>query len=455
MTALLPPLLTRGWGATLRIKRFSFALVALIELLCTAVIVKGEVSRWQSVELWNTKTITARFFYLSPSSLADDKIFSIELNNPRGKAISLTQGWLNVVTTTCSASTGEAISSGGFSGGGLPVGPLALGINQLAFGNSEDAAGDFGLPSRGGNLIKLTVRCDATLSDGEHVSTPYGGIRLQLQWRYPSPREIEDSKKKLRPLLVHPEHTFAHDAALYRLLLIPEVANSLSVDELLHALDDRTDSVDGRNLIVIQIALRFNRDPKVISYYVERLRTGDRLALFDLEGCIQLWSPAWIDPLVADFEHGGDSGILRTLSYHRADWADSLEVVSRLSAALLLFRPLLHETVASIPTSQLADWKTSVQEAALIGNKEFIRRLSPSLDDHRVIHDTALTSMLKPPESRVCDAALLAVLTLLDGRPELAFQKAGLNVPLWEHNDKLRFSTFDRVIALTKRRIGE
>ncbi len=82
-------------------------------LLCTALLVKGDISRWQSVELWNTKTITARLFYLSPSSLADDKIFRIEVDHPGGQAISLTQGSLKVETTTCSASTGEAISSGG------------------------------------------------------------------------------------------------------------------------------------------------------------------------------------------------------------------------------------------------------------------------------------------------------------------------------------------------------
>jgi hypothetical protein len=291
------------------------------------------------------------------------------------------------------------------------------------------------------------------LSDGEQVSTPNGGIKIQLQWRYPSPREIEDSKIELRTLLLHPQHTFAHDAALYRLLRIPEVANSLSVDELLHALADRTDSVDGRDLIVTQIALRFNRDPKVVSYYLERIRRGDHRALFDLESCVQLWSPSWIHPLVTDFEHDGDSGILRTLSYHRADWGDSLEVVSRLSAALLLSRPLLHVSVASIPISQLADWKTSVQDAVLIGNKEFIRRLSPGLDDHRVIHEPL--TMLNPPEIRVCDVALVAILTILDGRPQLAFQKAGLNMPDLEFSPKIQFSTFDRVIALTKRRIGE
>ena len=237
------------------------------------------------------------------------------------------------------------------------------------------------------------------------------------------------------------------------MITIPEVADTLTVDELLRALSYRKDSMDGRNIVSWLIARRFADDPKVVAYYLERLSAGDSAALGDLGG-FQHWNPAWIQPLVVNFEKAGDGNILWTLNLHRADWVTNRQLASRLSAALFKYRPILHKEVSSLAVNELFSWSIAAKEVGVVGDRALIPVLTPALDDKRIVHHP-LTAMMTPPDTRVCDAALMAILTILDGSPDSAFKQAGVKYWPMERDDNIRFAALDRVIALTKERLKQ
>jgi hypothetical protein len=272
-----------------------------------------------------------------------------------------------------------------------------------------------------------------------------------MQWNYPSPTEIETARARLRTLLARPEHAFTHADELSSLVIVPEVTSSLTVDELLDALKGRIDSVDGRNLVVWVIGQRFSADPKVVAYYSERLWAEDRLALSDIEADLQLWNPAWIPPLVANFEKTVNDDALQTLGYHRGDWLTNEQDVSRLSAALLLHHPILAQDTSTLTAEKLNQWKEVANQAGIVGDKGLVRVLAPALDDKRIIPNNPFNQALTPPENRVCDWALLAILTILDGSQGASLKQATSNT--WESNPQTRYSFFDREIASTKKRI--
>jgi hypothetical protein len=286
-------------------------------------------------------------------------------------------------------------------------------------------------------------------------ATPAKGANFHMDWHYPIPSEIANGQKKLRELLEVTAFKSGSDADGYIdelnwVVTIPQVADALTVDELLRALSYRKGSMDGRHIVSALISLHFPSDPKVIAYYSEHLSEGDNLALSDIEGNLQLWNPSWIPPLVANFDKTGSGDALRVLGYHRADWITNAQDVSTLSATLLRHCPILSQATVSLTGDKLTQWKEAADQAGIVGDKTLIKFLAPDLDDKRIIPNP-LTQAVTPPESRVCDWALVAILTILDGPQDVSFKRAAWNV--WERDTKKRNAIFDAAIASTKERI--
>jgi hypothetical protein len=109
--------------------------------------------------------------------------------------------------------------------------------------------------------------------------------------------------------------------------------------------------------------------------------------------------------------------------------------------------------LADLKPEQLPDWAREVRQLALTGDKSLVANLQPALDDVRSCAQLEHVAWgMLPRPTRVCDAALNAILTLLDGGIEAAYQDAGLSS--WSRGvalDKAR----DGMIAELKKRLNE
>ncbi|HWB59118.1 MAG TPA: hypothetical protein VG733_06490 [Chthoniobacteraceae bacterium] len=407
--------------------------------------------RWKSVELWSNKTLTARMRYLPKASLADEDIVVVEFDNESGSTLDVSQVWAGAQTEKKSRD-GKVVPWGQILGI-LPAGKLAPGVTTFEKA-SKGVGMNLGLPPRDGYVIDVVAHCEVHLSDGEAFSTPKEGVKFQMEWVYPSPAEIEDARKEVRPLLENPVRNDSQLSRLGALLDITEVSDSLTVDELLSALKSRPSRADGRDLIAQQIARRFGNDPKVVAYYLGELSTDDQGVMSDLAQ-FPIWDRSWIPPLVEKFEKKGDSDALGILGKYRKDWGADKGIVSRLSKALLKYRPLLSEKTSSLEGNGAVGWERNAYEAGVIGDPALIPILAPALDDTRVLKRPM--SAEYPPDSvfRICDPALMAILMILDGNDAAAFKQAGVDPGMgeWSGDDKQRFAGYDRVIALTKERL--
>ena len=425
-----------------------FAAIALLGLLAGDAIADQQADRWKSVVLWSSKTFTARMRYLPKASLADEGIVVVEFDNESGSTIDVSQVSARA-ETEMKRRDGKVMPWGQLLGM-LPSGKLAPGVTTFEEA-SERVGMNLALPPRDGYTVDVVAHCEAHLSDGQVFSTPKEGVKFQMEWVYPSPAEIEAAKKEVRPLLENSGRNFVQLDRLGALLDITEVSDSLTVNELLSAFQSHPERGDGRDLIAQQIARRqFGNDPKVVAYYLGELSAGNEAVMSDL-GQFPIWDRSWIPVLVEKFEKKGDSDALAILGKYRKDWGADKGVVTRLSKALLKYRPLLSEKTTSIDGKGAAGWEWAADEAGVIGDPALIPILTPALDDVRVLK-RPLSAEYPPDEVfRICDTALLAILKILDGNDGAAFKQAG--VDSWSSDDKKRFADFDRVIALTKDRL--
>ena len=437
----------------------AFGLGIFVQILQASEAADQQASRWHSVELLSTNILSARLLYLSPASLADEKILVLEFDNRSGTTLDISESRLNLDATYKDPSTGRALLRNVVSSSFFYEGTLAPGITTATGDILNCSRADLlmrqGLPSNRECRIDITARCDVHLRNGGVFATLAKGTNFHMDWHYPSPSEIANAQKQLRKLLEVTAFKSGRDAdgyidTLNWVVTIPEVADALTVDELLRALSYRRDSIDGRNIVSYLISLRFPSDPKVISYYSEHLSEGNVFALSDIEGNLQLWNPSWIPPLVANFEKTGNDDALRVLGYHRADWITNEQDVSRLSASLLRHYPILAQDTSSLTPDKLNQWKEVANQAGIVGDKALVRVLAPALNDKRIIPNPLLQA-LTPPENRVCDWALLAILTILDGSQGASLKQAATNT--WERNPQTRYSIFDAEIVSTKERI--
>ena len=230
--------------------------------------------------------------------------------------------------------------------------------------------------------------------------------------------------RRFKELLAHPKYDFGHGYRLHSLADVPEVADSVTLEELLAARKSRQNSVDGRDSVVRVLARRFNDSPEVVQLYTAELAAGNSAALDDLLPG-QLWNRAWVTPLVSLFEKTGNGYVLLILAHHRSDWATNTEVTEQLAASLLRYRPVLGTSVTSLGPADLFSWCQSASDAADIGARSLVAVLRPGLDDQRIAaHPDEARLSVTPPRQRVCDVALRGILQILDGSSDPAMQKA-------------------------------
>jgi hypothetical protein len=279
------------------------------------------------------------------------------------------------------------------------------------------------------------------LADGTVFSGPHE--KFSFEFHYPDPTEVETIKARFKQLLARPDNQFASGYYLTAFSQLPEVRDSVTLDEVLSALKSRT-WVDGKTALMTIIGNRFANEPKVLAHFVDQLSHDHGDAFFSFPREVRQ-NPVFIEPLVKRYEKNGDNSTeLREL---RSLWISSPQIVARLSTALLKKHPTLSRNVAELSGDDLCHWRSGVADAGIIGDTNFLKWLQPALAEKRIVPDCISEHDSRPRPTwspRICDCALEAVLMIVDGHSSPAFKKAGIEG--W-HTQEEAYAAHDRVIT--------
>jgi hypothetical protein len=339
---------------------------------------------------------------------------------------------------------------GDMTGGVIYIGKLPPGKTKAdQRGVFEAGLASLGLPPKRGYHVELTPKADVLLADGTRFSTADDKRTLSFEFRYPNPEEVESLKSRFKELLAHPDNQFASGYYLDALSQVPEVVDSVTLDELLSMLKSRS-WVDGKGAIMTIAGKRFPNDPRVLAYFVDQLSRDDGDAFFSFPR--EVWqNPVFVEPLVKRYEKNGSDTM--ELLQLRTAWITNSQIVARLSTALLEQHPVLNRNVAGLSGTDLCEWGSAASVAGIIGDKIFLKWLTPALDDKRIVPDCTSESDSRPRLSwtpRVCDCALGAMLMIFDGDSWSAFKKAGIQSWRTKEED---YAAHDKVIANLKERL--
>jgi hypothetical protein len=421
----------------------AFVLICLAQFVCLSCqSADGPANRWNTLMLWSNQVLSASLNYIPEASIADEDYMFIEFNNHTGKTLDVSQAWVNLPATRTDKNTQQFVLMRDMASGVIYFGKLPPGKTRT-LRNGVFAAGlaSLGLPPKTGYHVEVTPHAGVRLADGTVFSGAHE--KFSFEFNYPNPTEVESIKTRFKQLLARPDNQFESGALLTAFSQLPEVRDSLTLDEVLSALKSRS-WVDGKAALMTIVGSRFANEPKVLAHFVEQLSHDDGDAFFSFPR--EVWqNPVFVEPLVKRYERHGNNS--RELWEVRSVWINMPEIVARLSTALLKNHPTLSRNVAELSGDDLCNWRSGVLDACMIGNTNLLQWLEPALADKRIVPD-CISEFDSRPRSRwkprICDCAAGAVLMIVDGDSWTAFKEAGIES--WDTQEEY-YAAHDRVIA--------
>jgi hypothetical protein len=425
-------------------------------------------SNWQTIEVLDDKECTVRLRILRKASLADVDWMRVEVENTGKKPLAVDFLDYQIESNTYDLKTNALRSSGGlaqrqYSNFSIDASRTWTEPSEFC---SDYSATLLGLPSRDGWRVRAKMHFRISLKDGRELKTPqskvkgdpWEGVPFTFDWLYPTEAGFEAMRVRLKKLLQNPKYEFNHGYILSTYLTVPEVARIASREDLLAALTPRLGSVDGRDAVLGNLLQRYANDPVVKSYFHERLKAGDYYAVNDV-GAEVIWDKTFIKPMVRllQSDYSKYQRALEVLHYHRADWKSDKALPRQLSNVVRGAYPELENKEVDLSSPHFLRWRMGVEALAMTGDHEAIRLLSPALDNKQQLF-TGLgihtETRARHKSMRICDAALDSILTILDGKPDDAYAKAGVDEMLAKHDTEVEWTALrNRMIADLKLRL--
>ncbi len=324
---------------------------------------------------------------------------------------------------------------------------------------SDYSSALLGVGQKGGWLVRARFHVTVDLKGGGQLKTADQGVPFDFDWVYPDEAGFAAMRDRLRKLLRDPEKKMAGAYLIGALLDVPEAAKAVSCADLLAAVAKREGGAEGRVAIARHLGKHHKGDPAVVAFYKDRLAAGDQHAVLDASS---VWDTAYVEPMVRLYEDQGERhpAVLEILHHHRADWPADAKVASRLSAAFRKRHPIVDKKPGELTDKQLLTWATDLHYLAMTGDQTLVAALRPALDDRRAFRkgsDVLSATPMRPPTLRVCDCALDAILTLLDGGTDEAYRKAGVTFAFRRDKDEdaKAAAARDKMIDALKRRLAD
>ncbi len=451
-------------------------------LLVTALVVgsapadKAPANVWRETVVLKGKDLTVRLKVLARPSLADTEWMALEFENKGDKPLAVRNAyyWMTGERRRRGADPVEVAASGSLASGNTydlfphawettPIARIVLRPGQtyrVAEQLCDYNAAALGLPPKGGWSIRGRIFVSVTLAGKQQLQpTEAAGVPFAFHWLCPDDAGFKALQARLTRLLRAPQNRAHHAYILGAYLRIPQVARAATVDELVTAVARRRQAFEGRAVVAAYLAKHFGNDPAVAAYYRRGLKDGDPLVLNDLLNTAP-WDRAHVKPLVRLYESDPRKyhEALGVLHKHRADWINEGDTVRRLSAVVRRAYPVLGEDVRRLGKDRIGHWAQAIERLAMTGDRSARVLLLPALDDKRAYQSSQFMSLPvghRVPPLRVCDAALDAALTLLDGSPDEAYRRAGAGLmPVsGNHRDAAYAELRDGMIPALKRRL--
>jgi hypothetical protein len=438
---------------------------------CASPAEKPPANDWHETVLLKEKDLTVRLKVLARASLAETGWMVLEFENRGEKPLTVEDAHYWITAAYGPLGTGQDAVSGSLASGNTydlfpdacattPVSPIVLppGKTYRAVEQPSDySAALLGLPPPPGRSVRGRAFVAVSLNDRRELrAAEPAGVPFAFDWLHPDDAGFKAMQARLGRLLRSPENRPHHAYLLETYLGIPQVAQVATVDELVTALDRRRKAFEGRPAVAALLAKRFSNDPAVTAYFRRGLKDGDTIVLDDLRHTA-LWERSDVKPLVHLYEldPAKYSGALGLLHKYRDDWIKDDEIVRRLTAVVRQQHPVLRQDVRRLEPDGLGDWAEAVNSLSMTGDPSAVALLRPALDDKRSFRSSRQLAMpggVRLPPLRVCDVALDAILTLLDGSPDEAYRRAG-PMPVGRNNLDAAYADLrDRMITELKRR---
>lgn len=423
-------------------------LACLIAVICWTPEAKAEevqTDGWSTAVLWKSDVVSARLLFKPSASLADRHWLALELENHTQKPLEFGQTWINLDMTRKEIPSGEVLTAGGLSGGFPSIKTLPPGRHRFHGDPFESASGNLGLPPVTGMRVEVQAKVDSEIRGGKRYQTAEDAPSFTFEWRYPSAVEMTGMIQEMKQYLSAPGDI---DKNLYRtsaLLKVPQVLESLTLDDYLPALKASRDS-NVRHLLVPHLFVKYADDSRVLAYYREAFQTEPDVVYWDA-ATVSVWNEEFLEPLVQGCEKD-KWHYFAVLSRHSAQWRNRPSYVARVSAALLKHNPILRREVRTIADKELEQWAKAVLEAGVVADPALVELLKPALKDQRQARIDYGAGGRN--EGRVCDRALIAILQILDGNSWTAFKEAGITG--WR-TEKERLEAHDRLIGILTERL--
>jgi hypothetical protein len=448
-------------------------------LLLTALVVgsvpadKAPANVWRETVVLKDGDLTVRLKVLARPSLADTEWMALEFENKGKKPLTVEQAYYWMRAEHRHLGAGQVSGSGSLASGNTydlfphawatrPVSRIVLhpGKTYRAVQQPSDySSALLSLPPRGGLSVRGRVFLAVTLSGKRQIQpAEAAGVPFTFDWLYPNDAGFKVLQARLARLLRTPENRPHHSYILGTYLRIPQVARAATAGELVTALSRRREPFEGRAEVVAHVAKHFSKDPAVAAYYRQRLKDGDAVVFPDLRYAA-LWDRSHVKPLVGLYERDPRKyhDALGILNQYRADWIQDHHIIRRLSAVVRRTSTALGEDVRRLDKEGVGRWAEAIGRLSMTGDRSALVLLLPALDDKRAFASTRLMSLPwghRVPPLRVCDVALDATLTLLDGSPDETYRRVG-PMPFGGGNLDAAYAELrDRMITALKRRLG-
>ena len=423
-------------------------LACLIAMFCCPPEGKAEevqTDGWSTAVLWKSDVVSARLLFKPSASLADKHWLALELENHTQKPLEFGQTWINLDMTRKEIPSGEALSTGGLSGTFRSIKTLPPGRHRFYGDAFESASGNLGLPPVTGLRVEVQAKADSEIRGGKRYKTAEDKPSFTFEWRYPSAAERTGMIQEMRQYLAAPGDLEKYRSRMKALFELPQVQESLTLDDYMPALKATRDS-NVRYLLVPHLFVKYADDPRVLAYYREAFQNEPEVVVSDAAAS-NVWNEEFLEPLIQGCEKNRWY-CFSVLKWHASEWRNKPSCVVRISAALLKHYPILQREVRTIPESELELWAKGVVDASGVPDQSLVDLLKPALEDQRPA--TIDYGAGGKNAGRVCDRALYAILSILDDDWWAAFKDAG--IAGWSTEDERR-QACDKVISLLNERL--
>ncbi len=431
-------------------KRIISILISFLVISCVGQAAETN-KNWEDIPVGTIDNLEIRLLYRSMASLADEEWMQLEFKNKGNESIQITNANYRIDSIRFSPDGKTQLSSGGLASGNTydlfpyawettPVSDIVIlpgSTYTVTEHLSRYSSALLGLPLKEGLVVKALFFIDIELAKKKRLSLSSKGIPFTFMWQYPDANDFIYLKQRLMSLLQQPESKahHCHSYVLGTLLKIPEISNDLSIEEISAAIDLRHGGFDGREDLIEYLETRNFERKKIIDSYHLRLNRMDTRVCDDLLHSQKIWDATFIEPLIIMHEQDTKSPpfkALAVLARHSEDWNDNSTITHRLSAVLLerrgMFLKLTPDELIAI--KRLEHWAMDVRDLSLTRDRDILTLLTPFLDwntqiyDHRWSVPNIPGSL--PASYRMCDIALDAILTILDGEVKKGYQIMGI-----------------------------